>query len=268
MTDATSRTERRCGDVHAMVDADGVGTLRLSRPDRLNAVTGDTFVELEQAARWLGASPECRAIVLTGEGRAFCAGMDLDHGPAFTGASEADKDPIERAHDGVRAGVAAVLALREIPQPVIAAVRGHAVGAGFALAAASDVRVCASDARFAAVFVRLGVSAGDLGLSWFLPRLVGQARAAELCLTGGTLDADQAFDAELVTHVVDDPEHRAYELAAQIACHPSYGVSATKQLLNASPSAGLREHLESELRAQVIGLSTSAHARAVAAVRH
>lgn len=263
---------RKFGDVAASVGADGVGTIRLSRPERLNAVTGRTFLELEGAARWLGARASCRAVILTGEGRSFCAGLDLGLGlspEAATGQDAAPwetlTDPIERDTEALRAGVAAILALREIPQPVIAAVKGHAVGAGFALAAAADIRVCSPDATFNAVFVRIGVTAGDLGLSWFLPRIIGNPRAAELFLTGGVLDAREALELGLVTHVDQDPHAIAHDLAAQVARNPRYGVSATKQLLNASPTAGLRDHLEAEARAQIIGLATHAHQSVLAA---
>ena len=177
--------------------------LTLSRPHRLNALTATTFRQIADAVNWIGGVPGCRAVVLTGDGRAFCAGMDLaDRG---TGNLGADDDPVEARVATLRTAVAVVTSLRDIPQPVIAAVRGHAVGAGFAYAAACDIRVCAPDASFNAGLVTLGVSGGDLGLSWYLPRLVGPALAAEILYTGGKLDAEQAFKTGLVSRVVDDP---------------------------------------------------------------
>ena len=168
------------------VDVDGpVTTVTLDRPERLNAATGTMFEELRDALRTAGEDTGCRAVVLTGAGRSFCAGLDLEEGLG--------PDLVE-AGRRMRAGVAAIRLLREIPQPVVAAVDGHAVGAGFSLAAASDLRIAGPGAVFSAPFVRLGMSAGDLGLTWLLPRQIGSSHAAELFLTGGTLDADRALD--------------------------------------------------------------------------
>ena len=128
--------------------------------------------------------------------------------------------------------------MRDIPQPIIAAVQGAAVGAGFALAAASDIRVCAPDAKFMAPFLKLGVSIGDLGLSWMLPRLIGAGAAAEILYTGRTLGAEEARELRFVQHVVDEPLPKAIELAAKIAARPRLGVQMSKELLNASIGAG------------------------------
>ena len=138
------------------------------------------------------------------------------------------------------------------------------MGAGFALAAASDVRVCAPDAKFMAPFLKLGVSIGDLGLSWMLPRLIGAGAAAEILYTGRTLGAEEARELRFVQHVVDEPLPKAIELAAKIAARPRLGVQMSKELLNASIGAGgFREHLELELRSQVIGLVSEDHRAAV-----
>ncbi|MCB0946499.1 MAG: enoyl-CoA hydratase/isomerase family protein, partial [Mycobacterium sp.] len=111
-----------------------------------------------------------------------------------------------------------------IPQPVVAAVQGAAVGAGFALATASDIRVCAPDVMFMAPFLKLGVSIGDLGLSWMLPRLIGAGTAAEILYTGRTLGAEEARQLGLAQHVVDEPLSKAIEIAAKIATRPRLGV--------------------------------------------
>ncbi|EGD56502.1 enoyl-CoA hydratase/isomerase family protein [Gordonia neofelifaecis] len=243
----------------AEIGSDGVGVLTLNRPDRLNAVTASAVKELTARVRELGDDPNCRAVVLTGAGRAFCAGLDLRDGLGVV-----DADPVRGAYTGMRQVVDAVIALREIPQPVIAAVRGAAGGAGFALAAASDFRYCSPDARFGAPFVALGVSAGDLGLSWMLPRLIGSGDAAELLYTAGELDADDAMAHGLVQKIADDPLAAARARAAEIAAQPALAVQLTKKLLDASVrGTGYREHLESELRAQVIGLSSADHLTAV-----
>lgn len=238
---------------------DGVGVVMFNRPERLNAVTVQSFADLETALRRLGADSGCGAVVIGGEGAAFCAGMDMaDSRP------NKDDDLVRLAYDGMRSTVGSVLALREIPQPVVAAVQGAAVGAGFALATASDIRVCAPDVMFMAPFLKLGVSIGDLGLSWMLPRLIGAGTAAEILYTGRTLGAEEARQLGLAQHVVDEPLSKAIEIAAKIATRPRLGVQMSKELLNASIGAGgLREHLELELRSQVIGLLSADHRAAV-----
>lgn len=237
----------------------GVAILTLARQDQLNAVTEDLFRQMRSALRQLSDSPDCKVVVMTGEGSSFCAGMDLEQDIERSVHS----DPVEAEHARVRAGVDVIMALREIRQPIIAAVRGHAIGAGFALAAASDLRFASPDARFGAPFLRLGVSGGDLGLSWFLPRIVGSGRASEIIYSGATVEAQDAKTMGLVTEVVDDPLDEAIEFATRLATLPEYGVTATKQLLDASPSASLRDHLDSEARAQVIGLLTEKSRSAV-----
>ncbi len=238
---------------------DGVGVVKFNRPERLNAVTAQSFADLETALRRFGEDRSCGAVVIGGEGTAFCAGMDMAGARPKT-----DDDPVRLAYDGMRRTVAAVLAMRDIPQPVIAAVQGAAVGAGFALATASDIRVCAPDVKFIAPFLKLGVSIGDLGLSWMLPRLIGAGTAAEILYTGRTVGADESRQLGLAQHVVDEPLATAIDLAAKIAARPRLGVQMSKELLNASIGAGgLREHLELELRSQVIGLVSGDHRAAV-----
>jgi enoyl-CoA hydratase len=239
---------------------DGVGLVMFNRPERLNAVNGQAFANLEGALRGLGSDNGCGAIVIGGTGRAFCAGMDM---AASRSVGEID-DPIRFVYAEMRRTVGAVLAMRDIPQPIVAAVQGAAAGAGFALAAASDIRVCAPDAKFMAPFLKLGVSIGDLGLSWMLPRLIGAGAAAEILYTGRTLGAEEARELRFVQHVVDEPLPKAIELAAEIAARPRLGVQMSKELLNASIGAGgFREHLELELRSQVIGLASEGHRAAV-----
>jgi enoyl-CoA hydratase len=239
---------------------DGVGVVKFNRPERLNAVTAQSFVDLETTLRRFGEDSNCGAVVIGGEGAAFCAGMDM----ADSRPKQNDDDPVRLAYTGMRRTVAAVLAMRDIPQPVIAAVQGAAVGAGFALATASDIRVCAPDVKFIAPFLKLGVSIGDLGLSWMLPRLIGAGAAAEILYTGRTVGAEESRQLGLAQHVVDEPLAKAIEVAAKIATRPRLGVQMSKELLNASIGAGgLREHLELELRSQVIGLVSGDHRAAV-----
>ncbi len=246
---------RRSDAVRLDVDG-GVATVTLTRPDRLNAITFALLHDLREAILGLADRGDVGAVVLAGEGRAFCAGLDLAEGLADPDIA----DPVESMHAGMRMGSGVTAAIRSIPQPVIAAVQGHAVGAGFAFAAAADVRIVAPDAKFSAPFLRLGMTAGDFGLSWLLPRLIGSGRAAGLIYGAGRLDAAQALEFGLASAIDADPLAAARQLAITIAGYPAYGVGATKRLLNDAADATLASHLESEARAQTIGaLSTTAN---------
>lgn len=255
--------ERDTADGRVLVELheNGVGVVTLDRPTKLNAVTRPLLAELHRALRRIGDERHCRAVVLTGTGRAFCTGLDLNVGLGNEAA-----DPIESTYLSMRDGVEVIVSMREIPQPVIAAVHGHAIGAGFALAAAADIRFCAPGTRFAAPFARLGMSAGDLGLSWLLPRTIGPGHAAELFYTGGVLESADAARLGFVQRVVDDPLAEATTVATTIAEMPPLGNRMTKELLNASIGAGgFREHLELEMRSQIVGAATRDHCEAARA---
>jgi enoyl-CoA hydratase len=241
---------------------DGVGVILFDRPDRANALTARTLGVLARALHTLGEHDDCGAVVVSGVGQAFCAGMDLTDADL----DSSEKDRVRVVYAGMRDAVSCVLAIREIPQPVLAAVRGPAVGGGFAVAAASDIRFCSPDAMFLAPFVKLGLSIGDMGLSWMLPRLIGAGAAAEIFYTGNPLGAEDGKRLGFVQHVVEDPLKTATELAAKIASRPRLAVQMSKELINASIAAGgLREHLEMEMRSQVIGLLTEDHQNALRA---
>jgi enoyl-CoA hydratase len=249
------------GDIHVKLRDDRVGVVTFNRPEKLNALTGQSFARLEQALRRLGERRDCGAIVIAGAGRAFSAGMDL---ATQLGIDENDEeDRLQAAYGVLRLGVAAIIALREIPQPVIVAVHGHAVGGAFSIAAAADIRICAPDTQFSAPFLRIGMTVGDLGLSWLLPRLIGPGSASEIFYTSATINAADARRLGLVQRVVDDPISEAVGLAADLAARPPLAVKMSKELLNSSIGAGgLREHLELEMRSQVIGLLTPEHREA------
>ncbi|WP_206474090.1 enoyl-CoA hydratase/isomerase family protein [Dietzia sp. KRD202] len=252
--------ERTFGHVRGEVDADGVGAVTLDRPERLNAVDGELIGSMIDAFTWVGEHQRCRSVVLAGRGLSFCAGLDLHNGLG----TNTFHDPVLEVEHGIRRGAAVVRIMREIPQPVIAAVHGYAVGAGFAFAAAADIRLASPDARFNAVFVKIGMSAGDLGLSWLLPRIIGAGRAADLFLTGSELTAQHALAAGFVAGIESDPHAAAQRRARDIALLPSYGVVTTKRLLNASLDvSGLHQHLESEVRAQALGMLTDDHRAAL-----
>jgi enoyl-CoA hydratase/carnithine racemase len=227
----------------------GVALLILNRPDRLNALTGEMFADLARAAGELGADPSVRAVVLTGAGRGFCPGFDLADAPGLRDLGLAGMMRFqERA-------AAAVLAIHHMPQPVIAAVNGAAAGGGFSLALAADIRIAASTAKFAAMFVRGGFSAGDLGCSWFLPRLVGLGRAVEMTCTGRIVDPEEALAIGLVTAVVEASQllDRALGIAEQVAGNSPIGVRMTLRAIYANVDApSLRTAIELENRGQAM----------------
>jgi enoyl-CoA hydratase len=252
-TDSLVRTEVR----------DRIGIVTMTRPNKLNALTGGSFQALLEAFSELALDPQCRVVVLCGEGTSFSTGLDLNSGLGGTVPGR-----VQNGYSQMRVAVSVIIKLREMPQPVIAAVQGHAVGAGFALAAASDMRVASSDAKFNAVFTKIGMTPGDLGLSWFLPRLIGPSAAAEIFYTAGVIGGDLARELGLVNAIAEDPLEEAMTLAETISTRSPMGVRQTKELLNASLGmSGFREHLELELRSQVLCSLTGDHLEAVTAFK-
>jgi enoyl-CoA hydratase len=185
--------------------APGVRVLTLDRPDRLNAMSGELIADLHRAIDDVAGDEECRIVVLTGAGRGFCAGLDLKDRPSRRPGERAAASPQSRMH--VQQAIASLVPkLRNLRQPVIAAVNGPASGGGFALALAADIRIAAASAKFNAAFVRIGLSGCDIGVSWLLPRLIGASRSYELLLTGRLVDAAEADRIGLVSRVVPDGE--------------------------------------------------------------
>ncbi len=206
-----------------------VRRLTLNRPERLNTMTAELCGALHAAFEEIGRDRSCRAVVLTGAGRGFCAGLDLagyGRAPGNTGEDES-RDRLANQQHMSRL----VLALRGLPQPVIAAVNGPSAGFGLALALGCDIRFAAEEAVFRVAFVNIGVSNCDMGTSWLLPRLIGASRAHELMLTGRRVDAQEALRIGLVADVVshDALAGRALESASQIAELAPWGVQLTKQ---------------------------------------
>ena len=228
--------------------APGVARLTLHRPDRLNAMSEAMFAELALVADVLRADGTVRAVVLTGAGEGFCAGFDLEAAARFPATDTAGLFALQDL------AVRALHAVYSLPVPVVAAVHGPAAGGGFSLALAADLRVAAENARFQAVFVRLGLSGGDLGASWLLPRLVGAGPAAEILYTGRAVAAAEAARIGLANAVVAPAElaGHAVELASRIAAHSRLGVTMTKRSLRANLEIGsFLAALELESRAQV-----------------
>lgn len=203
--------------------SEGIELVTLNRPDELNAVTADLATALHEKLETLAADRSCRAIVLTGAGRAFCVGLDLRGFGAAPGNDGSDdaRDRLGNQEHMSRL----ILRLRETPQPIIAAVNGPAAGFGLALALGSDIRFAAPEAVFRAVFVNVGVSNCDMGVSWLLPRLIGASRSHELMLTGRRVRAEEAERIGLVADVVDAGElmARSLEAAEQIAAWATVG---------------------------------------------
>lgn len=246
------------------VERDGpVATVVLDRPEALNALDHGMVGELTAALESLRTDRSCRVVVLRAEGRAFCAGLDLK-GYGDEGLVERDGLPL-RTFDRQREIAELSHRLRELPQPVIAAVHGPAVGGGLALVCASDIRVATSEATFSVAFIRAGFSACDLGVSWLLPRLMGAGRAHELMLTGRRFDADEALSGGLLARVVPSQDllPTTREIADQVLANPPASVELTKAgMWHALEIPSFRAAVEFENRQQVVTALTDDRAEA------
>jgi enoyl-CoA hydratase len=235
---------------------DGVVVVRLNRPERLNAINEAMQTELTRALAELTADRSVHAVVLTGAGRGFCAGIDVrDFGPSMI---EADAPAADRMR--FQESMAALAeAFRALPQPVIAAVNGPCVGAGFALSLAADIRICSTAASFSNGAILLGLSGAEMGMSYHLPRIVGTSVAADWMLTGRKVSAAEADKRGLVSELVEPDRlaERAVELASLIADLSPLGVQLTKRALQVNTdAAGLAPALELENRNQVLSHAT------------
>ena len=243
-----------------------VRRVTLNRPEHLNAVTSELCEELHERLRAIATDRSCRAVILTGAGRGFCAGLDL-HG--YGDAPGNDGTDIARDRLGNQQHMSTVmLELRALPQPVIAAVNGPAAGFGLALALAADIRVAAAEAVFRVAFVNVGVSNCDMGTSWLLPRLIGASRAHELMLTGRRVDADEALRIGLIADVVEADRlvARALVAAEQISALAPWGVQLTKRgMWAALEIASEQAAIEYEDRQQIMSTFGAAPPEAIAA---
>lgn len=237
---------------------------RLHRPERLNAITFEMFEEFRRLQAEVEADDEVRVLVLTGSGRAFCAGLDLDE------ASMLPSMPAAEMLRGQESWADAVAGFSRLSKPVIAAVNGAAAGAGMGLALAADIRIASATARFNAAFVRIGLSGGDVGMSYLLPRLVGLGQASEILLTGRFVAADEALRIGLVNHVVE-PEallDRALETAALICANSPVGMRLTKHVVRTNVDApSLEAALAVENSNQVLATRTDDMVEALDAFR-
>ena len=238
--------------------ADAVATITLDRPEARNALTVAMKGELLEALRAVGRDRTVRVVVLTGAGRAFCAGQDLKE------RLEADAAPLavelrERYNPIIRA-------MRALDRPILGAINGVAAGAGASLAFACDLRIAAADASFLLAFGRIGL-VPDNGATWFLPRLVGSAKAAELALLGDSLSAADAERFGLVARVVPPEElaSAASEMAVRLAALAPRAVALTKRALERTWSLDLEAALEDEAYRQGVAGATADHAEGLAA---
>ncbi|HEY8216948.1 MAG TPA: enoyl-CoA hydratase-related protein [Acidimicrobiia bacterium] len=242
----------------------GTVVVRLHRPERLNAIDEVMARELRETCSTIGADPAIRVVVLIGAGRGFCSGIDLrGFGPSVPDATAPVIDRLR--FQEMMASLP--LGLRELPQPVIAAVNGPAVGGGLALCLAADLRICSTSASFGNAAILLGLSGAEMGMSYHLPRIVGTSIAADWMLTARTVSAQEAYERGLVSELVDDDRllDRALEIAAQIGANSRLGVQMTKRALQVNTDApDLVAALELENRNQVITSATeeAADARA------
>lgn len=255
------------GDGLTVERQDAVTVLTLNRPTRLNALSHGLVRALHSALDELASDLGQQVVVLTGAGRGFCAGTDLKDQAAGARWTEGVGE-VQAAYALQEAVASVVVKLRRIPQPVIAVVHGVAAGGGLSLACAADLRIAEPEASFSAAFVKLGVSGGDLGSSWLLPRLIGFDRAAELLYTGRTVDATEAERIGLVSRCVAQGAglDAAHELAAQITRLAPFSTRMTKSLLNLSRDGMTLEQLiEYENRTQVLMTQTDDFAEGVRA---
>src|ERR1700730_17226438 len=261
------------------LDDGAIVVLTINRPHRRNALDGQTLAELHRLLDTLNGDPAVRAVVLTGAGSAFCAGADIKAQPGDL--IDAAATPQTSLQTAATSTVAITFSAQELMAsafekihrlrvPVIAAVNGFALGGGFALALACDIRYATESATFGAVFIRHGVSACDMGTSYYLPRLVGASRAAELMLTGRVFDAAEAVAIGLVLEVVDEANllDTAVDKAREIARNSPLAVWMTKETMwQTIDSPSLRHALDLENRTQVMCTGTGDLANSFVAFR-
>ncbi|MBL8602250.1 MAG: enoyl-CoA hydratase family protein [Myxococcales bacterium] len=228
----------------------GVATVTLDRPDRLNALTFESYQELRETFVSLERSRETRAVVITGRGRGFCSGGDVEGIIAELFAKDA-----RGLLEFTRVTGALIQSIRELRRPVIAAVNGVAVGAGAVVAAACDLRIAAANAKFGYIFPKVGLCGADMGAAYLLPRIVGLGRASELLFFGDIITAEAALAMGLVNRVTPDAAscvQLAREWAERLARGPAFAHAMTKQMLESEHTMALSAAIEAEAQAQAI----------------
>jgi len=246
-----------------------VTLITLNRPERMNAMAFDVMIPLRQALEEVSHDNDTRVVVLTGAGHGFCSGADLEDPGEMPNIDGLTVSRIARRAMELLDDV--ILALRKMHQPVIGAINGAAIGGGFCLSLATDIRIAADTAYFRAAGINNGLTSSELGLSYLLPRAIGSSRAFDIMLSGRDVDATEADHIGLVSRVVpgDQLLDTCYELAAQIAGYSQVGVESSKRLLWASLDAGsLHGHMDHEGHAQLyVRLTTQNFEEAIIARR-
>jgi enoyl-CoA hydratase/carnithine racemase len=234
-------------------EADGVATITLDRPDRLNALTFEIYAELKDLLFDLRTRDAVNVVIITGEGRGFCSGGDVED--IIGRLLEQDT---ARLLAFTRMTGALIANIRGLAKPVIAAVNGVAAGAGAVIALAADFRIAVPPASFAFLFTKVGLAGADMGAAYLLPRVIGLARATELLMLGDRITADEAFRIGLVNRIVEPsallPEARA--LATRLASGPSFALGMTKTLLNQELDTDFASAIEAEAQGQAICMQT------------
>jgi enoyl-CoA hydratase/carnithine racemase len=229
--------------------SEGVGTLTLARPDRLNSLTFEIYGRLVSFFAELEKDDEAKVVIIRGEGKGFCSGGDvhdiigrlISYGPAdMTAFARMTGDVIRN--------------MRRLRKPIIAEINGTAAGAGAVIALASDLKIASSAAKIAFLFTKVGLTGADMGAAYLLPRFVGMAKASELLMLGDTVSAEDAHRIGLFNEVVspEDLSARARQIALRLASGPSFSIGMTKELLNNAMSMDLNTALDAEARAQTI----------------
>lgn len=228
---------------------DGIATITLNRPERLNALTFEVYRELTDTIAALGQEDDVNVLVLTGAGRAFCSGGDVHDiiGELF------ERD-MEGLLDFTRMTCDLVKNIRALPKPVIASLNGTTAGAGACIALAADMRIASTEARIAFLFVKVGLSGADMGAAYLLPRVVGLAKATELLFTGDFISAEEAERIGLYNRVVpvEALTSTTGEFAQRLARGPAFALAKTKEMLNRELIMNLTGALEAEAQAQAI----------------
>jgi enoyl-CoA hydratase/carnithine racemase len=229
---------------------DGVCTITLDRPNRLNALTFEIYQQLAETFEALDRDAAVRAVVITGKGRGFCSGGDQDdiikhllgrQAPELLAFTRATGRLIE--------------AIRACRRPVVAAINGVAVGAGAVIACACDLRIAAADAKLGFIFPKVGLSGADMGVTYLLPRIVGLGHASELLFFGEVIDADRALAIGLVNRVVPTAENAvamAQSWADKLAAGPAFAHAMTKQMIESEHTMALGDAIEAEAQAQAL----------------
>ncbi|MFC1824813.1 enoyl-CoA hydratase/isomerase family protein [Thermodesulfobacteriota bacterium] len=237
----------------------GIASITLNRPERLNALTLDMSKELLNALTSWEKDEKIRAIVLSGAGRAFCSGADVN-------VDTKDVDPSDLSSVIVDVLNNVILKIRDINKPVIASIRGNASGAGFSLVLPCDLAIASETAKFNLAFIRIGVTP-DLGISYFLPRLIGLKRANMLFFTGDMINAEQAENLGIVNRVVPDEqlEQETQALASRLSKGPTLAIGRTKKLINDGDKSSLEVQLENERQIQILSPQTEDYKEGVKA---